>query len=64
MGAHKYNPTAIAAKEGKLPPKAPKPSKRYREAVLQNAVENACRKIVGIAPCDLTDSYTDGQWWY
>ena len=21
MGAHKYNPTAIAAKEGKLPPK-------------------------------------------
>lgn len=24
MGQHKHNPTAIAAKEGKLPPKRPK----------------------------------------
>lgn len=23
MGQHKYNPTAIAAKEGKIPPKPP-----------------------------------------
>ena len=27
MGQHKYNPTAIAAKEGKLPPKQKKMSK-------------------------------------
>ena len=24
MGQHKYNPTALAAKQGKLPPKRPK----------------------------------------
>lgn len=31
MGQHKYNPTAIAAKNGELPPKPRKPSKRERE---------------------------------
>ena len=31
MGAHKYNPTAIAAKNGELPPKKPKPSKKEME---------------------------------
>lgn len=38
MGAHKYNPTAIAAKEGKLPPKPPKKSKRETERELYGAV--------------------------
>ena len=34
MGAHKYNPTVIAAKNGELPPK-PKPmSKRERDALM------------------------------
>ena len=33
MGQHKHNPTAIAAKEGKLPPKPPKMSTREREAL-------------------------------
>lgn len=42
MGQHKYNPTAIAAKEGKLPPKPKKLSKREREALLMAEV---CRKI-------------------
>lgn len=31
MGEHKYNPTAIAAKKGELPPKKKKMSKRERE---------------------------------
>lgn len=31
MGQHKYNPTARAAKEGKLPPKPEKISKREQE---------------------------------
>ena len=31
MGEHKYNPTAIAARDGKLPPKKKKMSERERE---------------------------------
>lgn len=34
MGAHKYNPTAIAAKNGELPPKPTKKSKREQEREL------------------------------
>ena len=63
MGQHKYNPTAIAAKKGELPPKPKKPSKWEREMYLQNAVENAMRKVVGVAPSDLLDTYTDGKWY-
>lgn len=66
MGQHKYNPTAIAAKNGELQPKPklkPKLSKRKREEILQNAVENAMRKVVGVAPSDLLDTYTDGKWY-
>ena len=63
MGQHKYNPTAIAAKNGELPPKPKKPSKRERERDLYNAVENAMRKVVGVAPSDLLDTYTDGEWY-
>ena len=40
MGAHKYNPTAIAAKEGKIPPKK-KPDKRVQMAFLQAMMELA-----------------------
>lgn len=55
MGQHKYNPVAIAAKEGKLPPKPKNKelSKREQELLLQNAVENATRKVVGISLSDL-----------
>lgn len=63
MGQHKYNPTAIAAKEGRLPPKPQKKSKRQQDIELYNAVENAMRKVVGVAPSDLVDTYTDGRYY-
>lgn len=63
MGQHKYNLVAIAAKNGELPQKPKKPSKREKEMYLQNAVENAMRKVVGVAPSDLLDTYTDGKWY-
>lgn len=34
MGQHKYNPTAIAAKNGELPPKPKKMSKREAERLI------------------------------
>ena len=34
MGQHKHNPTAIAAKNGELPPKPKKPSKREMDRLL------------------------------
>lgn len=34
MGQAKFNPTAIAAKAGQLPPRPNKPSKRQQEAML------------------------------
>ena len=39
MGQHKHNPTAIAAKNGELPPKKPKMSKRERNAILTSKIE-------------------------
>lgn len=38
MGQHKYNPTAQAAKEGKLPPKPEKMSKREQERQLYRMI--------------------------
>ena len=57
MGQHKYNPTAIAAKEGKIPPKVKKKrlSKRQSEWLMQKMIENELRKRIGIAPTDLYD---------
>jgi hypothetical protein len=44
MGQHKHNPTAIAAKNGELPPK-PKPmSKRQRDTLLYAKI----REVTGI----------------
>ena len=34
MGQHKYNPTAIAAAKGELPPKPKKMGKRERDRLL------------------------------
>lgn len=34
MGQHKYNPVAIAAKNGDLPPKPPKLSKAEQERLM------------------------------
>lgn len=44
MGQHKYNPTAIAAKEGRIPPKPPKPSKAERDRAIYEALARAMRE--------------------
>lgn len=49
MGQHKYNPTAIAAKNGELPPKKPNFTKREREAELHRLMLEAA-KDAGILP--------------
>lgn len=43
MGQHKYNPTAIKAKNGELPPKPKKKSKRESEREVMKKV----REITG-----------------
>ena len=40
MGHHKTNPTAIAAKNGELPPKKKGPSKRERERQTMKLIED------------------------
>lgn len=42
MGQHKTNPTAIAAKEGKIPPKPERPSKRE----LDRQLYAKCQEII------------------
>lgn len=39
MGEHKYNPVAIAAKNGKLPPKKPGLSMHKRRMLLMAKIE-------------------------
>ena len=55
MGQHKFNPTAIAAKNGELPPKPPKMSKRESEAALYAAMGKAMHEIGLLTPDDLLD---------
>lgn len=38
MGQHKFNPTAIAAKNGELPPKPKGMSKRDKDRLLMSAI--------------------------
>lgn len=38
MGQHKFNPIAIAAKNGEIPPKKPNQTKREREAELNKII--------------------------
>ena len=46
MGQHKHNPTAIAAKNGELPPKEqPKLSKRQMDALIYKRIQD----VTGIA---------------
>lgn len=52
MGQHKHNPTAIAAKNGELPPKPKKMGKREAERLLIREIERITgidhlRKIMG-----------------
>ena len=39
MGQHKHNPTAIAAKNGELPQKPPKMTKREKERIIYSEIE-------------------------
>ena len=53
MGQHKYNPTAIAAKNGEIPPK-PKPlSKIEREAMIYAAFQCAMHDKGLLTPFDM-----------
>lgn len=44
MGQHKYNPTAIKAKNGEIPPKPPRMSKREQLRMIDAEI----RKRMGI----------------
>ena len=47
MGQHKFNPTAIAAKNGELPPKPPKKSKREIDReIYAKCQEIICRPLI------------------
>lgn len=53
MGQHKYNPNCQLAREGKLPPKPEKMSKRQRERLLMKIIYEktglgAIERAVGI----------------
>lgn len=47
MGEHKHNPTAIAAKNGELPPKKPMGTAENREWVYTWIRENTLLPIMG-----------------
>ena len=53
MGQHKYNPTAIKAKNCELPPKKPKISKREAERLLNEKINSmlGIDKIIGTINC-------------
>ena len=55
MGQHKYNPTAIAAKNGELPEKPKRPSKREREAEAYAALRMALHKKGLLTSFDLVN---------
>lgn len=48
MGQHKTNPTAIAAKNGELPPKKKSMSKRERERELELMIMREIERGTGI----------------
>lgn len=48
MGQHKYNPTAIEAKNGALPPKPKKMGKRERERRLMREIGREIERRTGI----------------
>lgn len=60
MGQHKYNPNCQLAREGKLPPKPKKLSKRQQERLLMALIRErtgigAIERALGI------DSYTEAK---
>ena len=48
MGQHKYNPTAIKAKNGEIPPKPPRISKREQQREQLRMIDAEIRKRMGI----------------
>ena len=64
MGQHKYNPNCQLAREGKLPPKPPKMSKRQSERMMMAMIYEATglgaiERAVGInsfnEACEMAD---------
>ncbi|MBR2256319.1 MAG: hypothetical protein IJ899_03055 [Blautia sp.] len=53
MGQHKYNPTAIAAKNGEIPEKPKRPSKRERELAEYMAFQEAMHRKGLLTPFDI-----------
>ena len=53
MGQHKYNPTAIAAKNGEIPPKPKRLSKREREAITYMAFQKVMHDKGLLTPFDM-----------
>lgn len=52
MGQHKHNPTAIAAKNGELPPKKREPqlTKRQAERLLKAEILSRCTPLYAFKP--------------
>lgn len=48
MGQHKYNPTAIKAKNGEISPKPPRMSKRERMMILDAMIAQKMRETTGL----------------
>ena len=50
MGQHKHNPTAIAAKNGELPPKKREPqlTKRQAERLLKAEILSRCTPLLAL----------------
>lgn len=50
MGQHKHNPTAIAAKNGELPPKKREPqlTKRQAERILKTEILSRCTPLLAL----------------
>ena len=49
MGQHKYNPTAIAAKNGEIPQKErPKLTKRQAERLLKAEILSRCTPLLAL----------------
>lgn len=53
MGQHKYNPKAIAAKNGEISPKPKPPSKREREVMAYRAFQEAMHNRGLLTPFDM-----------
>ena len=58
MGQHKYNPTAVAAKNGELPPKPKKMGKREWERMVTRNIFMELERRTGI--CSIIQAANGG----